>query len=87
MFNISLCKNALFCITCRLFGGSTKLKVKGLTDWRNVNKLLKQHQGTDEHTNCQIVLLRKSNNIGRIDMCKQINEENDYWKNIFFFFL
>lgn len=62
-------KNELFCIPCRLFGDSTKLAVEGLTDWRNVNKILKPHEGYNEHTNCQIVLLHRSNNIGRIDRC------------------
>ncbi|XP_025200593.1 zinc finger MYM-type protein 1-like [Melanaphis sacchari] len=77
-------KNAVFCIPCRLFGGSTKLATEGLMDWRNVIKIVKQHEVSKEHTNCQIVFLRRSNNIGRIDsdLCIQINNEIDYWKNV-----
>ncbi|XP_050427362.1 uncharacterized protein LOC126837489 [Adelges cooleyi] len=67
-----------------MFGGSTKLATEGLTDWRNVIKVVKQHEVSNEHTNCQIVFLRRSNNIGRIysDLCVQITNEIDYWKNV-----
>lgn len=77
-------KNALFCIPCRLFGGSTKLATEGLMDWRNINKVLKKHEVSIEHTNCQISFLSRSNNIGRIDsdLCAQINKEIDYWRNV-----
>jgi len=67
-----------------MFGGSTKLATEGLMDWRNVIKIVKQHETSKEHTNCQIVFLRRSNNIGRIDsdLCIQINNEIDYLKNV-----
>jgi len=67
-----------------MFGGSTKLATEGLMDWRNVSKIVKQHKVSKERTNCQIAFLRRSNNIGRIDsdLCIQINNEIDYWKNV-----
>ncbi|KAF0749946.1 zinc finger MYM-type protein 1-like [Aphis craccivora] len=59
-------------------------RTEGLMDWRNINKIVKQHEISKEYTNCQIVFLRRSNNIGRIDsdLCIQINNEIDYWKNV-----
>lgn len=61
--------------------------MKGLTDCRNV-KLLKQHDVSDERTNYQMLLLHKSNSVGRIDsaLCEQINKETAYWKRQHFFF-
>lgn len=42
-------KKALFCIPCRLFGGTSKLGTEGFTDWDNVNAALNQHENSNEH--------------------------------------
>lgn len=54
------------------------------TDKRNVNKLLKQHEVSNEHTNYQVVLLHTRYSADKIDnvLCEQINTETNHFKNV-----
>jgi len=77
-------KKALFCISCRLFGGTSQLATEGFRDWSNVNKILSGHENSKEHLQCQIALIKRSRTEGRVDsnLCRQIKNEVEYWKNI-----
>ncbi|XP_031327474.1 zinc finger MYM-type protein 1-like [Photinus pyralis] len=77
-------KKSLFCIPCRLFGGTSKMATEGINDWSNVNKILNLHENSKEHAKSQVTLLRRRQKQNQIDslLCQQISIEEDYWRNV-----
>ncbi len=77
-------KKALFCIACRLFGGSSKLATTGYTDWKNVESALKSHENSPEHRKCQMDFFHRSKVLCRVDskLQDQILTEISYWRNV-----
>lgn len=81
----SISKKALFCVPCRLFGGSSKLATDGFTDWSNVQKGLSSHERSTEHNKCQLAFLNRCGKVQkRVDtgLQEQIQEEMNYWRNV-----
>ncbi|CAL1671908.1 unnamed protein product [Lasius platythorax] len=77
-------KKALFCISCRLFGGISQLATEGFRDWSNVNKILSWHENSKEHLQCQIALIQRNRTEGRVDsgLCRNVKNEIEYWRNV-----
>ncbi|XP_050501054.1 zinc finger MYM-type protein 5-like [Diabrotica virgifera virgifera] len=77
-------KKSLFCIPCRLFGGTSKMATDGVNDWSNVNKILNLHENSHEHAKSQVTLLRRQQKQNQIDslLCQQIRLEEDYWRKV-----
>jgi len=75
-------KKVLFCVSCRLFDGTSLLATEGFRDWSNVNKALSGHENSKEHLQCQIALIKRSRTEGRVDsgLCTQIKNEIEYWR-------
>lgn len=51
----SVKNDATFCFCCKLFSKKTnKIIVGGVNDWSNINAVLRQHEGSPEHTKSMI---------------------------------
>lgn len=77
-------KKVLFCVSCRLFDGTSLLAIEGFRDWSNVDKALSGHENSKEHPQCQIALIKRSRTEGRVDsgLCTQIKNEIEYWRQV-----
>lgn len=77
-------KKMLFCIPCRLFGGTSKLATEGYDDWSNVSKVVGHHECSQEHNQCQIKFYTRSTTLARIDSTLKIQIENEinYWRSV-----
>lgn len=77
-------KKALFCMPCRLFGGRSALATEGYSDWNNAHQILSRHDNSPEHFACEKALFKRCRTENRIDnqLCHQIRNEIDYWKNV-----
>lgn len=77
-------KKTVFCIPCRLFGGTSKIATDGINDWSNVNKILNLHENSQEHAKCQVTFLCRKSTFNRIDtlLTQQIRVETEYWRNV-----
>lgn len=77
-------KKMLFCIPCRLFGGTSKLATEGYNDWSNVSKVVGHHENSHEHNQCQITFYTRSTTLARIDSKLKIQIENEinYWRSV-----
>lgn len=78
---------SVFCISCRLFGGSSKLATEGCFDWSNIHKILRSHENSVEHNSCQIAFFNRSramvtNAAIDTELNHQIETEMNYWKNV-----
>ncbi len=75
---------AVFCVPCRLFGGTTKLATTGYADWSNIDKVVESHENSAEHMKSLVTYRRRMTTKNRIDteLKKQIEAECNYWQNV-----
>eukprot|EP00268_Persea_americana_P019291 TRINITY_DN19887_c0_g1_i10.p1 TRINITY_DN19887_c0_g1~~TRINITY_DN19887_c0_g1_i10.p1 ORF type:complete len:155 (+),score=16.26 TRINITY_DN19887_c0_g1_i10:951-1415(+) len=80
----------VFCFCCKLFkeeGNKTLLANDGLGDWRNIGKMLKSHESSNEHLICISkwikldMRLHKNETIDK-SMQEQINKQKEHWKRV-----
>lgn len=75
---------SVFCIPCRLYGGTTSFSTTGFCNWWKGEEKLLQHENSKSHKNCVLNLKLRGNVLGRIDsqMVIQLDTEVKYWKDV-----
>ena len=75
----------VFCGTCRLFSNSGQVLVQeGFNDWKNAYSRFSEHENSDCHKNCVVMMKERGDILGRIDvnLVQQLNDEISYWKHV-----
>lgn len=74
----------IFCVPCRLFGGTTKIATQGFDDWKHGNEALCHHENSSEHKSCALSMKLRQSSLGTVDtfISHQVDEEIKYWRNV-----
>lgn len=75
---------SVYCFVCKLFSRvSSKMKL-GCNDWKNISKILADHERSQEHVRSMCFYNKRRGSTGRIDteLCKQLVSEENYWRNV-----
>lgn len=77
-------EDCVFCVPCRLFGGTTVFGQTGFSDWRHATERLNEHESSQAHRNCIMTLKERGKKLGKIDekLTKQLDDEIEYWRNV-----
>ncbi|KAF8109067.1 hypothetical protein N665_0103s0022 [Sinapis alba] len=83
-------KYQIFCFCCKLFTrdkNSNQLATTGYSDWRNISKMLREHEKSHKHIICMTswmeleVRLQKNLTIDKY-VQEEINKEKSYWRDV-----
>lgn len=84
-------KDKIFCFCCKLFitqdKNASQLATIGYNDWRNVSKMLREHEKSHKHIICMTqwmeleVRLQKNQTIDKY-MQDEINKEKAHWRDV-----
>lgn len=73
----------LYCVPCQLFGGTTKLAKEGCDDWKHGNDILKSHENSSDHKTCVLAIKTRMSSKGiQSLLTSQIEDEQNYWRNV-----
>ncbi|XP_010431350.1 PREDICTED: zinc finger MYM-type protein 5-like [Camelina sativa] len=83
-------KDKIFCFCCKLFTQdktTTQLATTGYNDWRNVSRMLREHEKGHNHIRCVVqwmeleMRLKKKQTIDKHVQAK-INKEKKHWRDV-----
>lgn len=84
----SVKNNAVYCFCCKLFSTKKhKIIGEGVNDWSNINAILKQHEGSPEHTSNMIkwreldLRLSRGKTLDHIEMTA-LEAERKRWRDV-----
>lgn len=75
---------SVYCFVCKLFSRVSSKMKEGYNDWKNISKILTDHERSQEHVKSMCFYNKRRGTIGRIDteLCKQLVSEENYWRNV-----
>lgn len=83
--SFSQSKNALYCVPCLLFGGTSNFATKdGCSDWKNISSLVENHENSRGHRECSLTMiqLKSKGGVFEENFLKCVQSEVEYWRNV-----
>ncbi|WZZ83715.1 zinc finger MYM-type protein 1 isoform X1 [Brassica napus] len=83
-------KDKFFCFCCKLFTqdrNASQIATSGYNDWRNLSKMLKEHEKSHKHIICmtqwiELEVRLKTNQTIDKHIQEEVNKEKQYWRDV-----
>ncbi|XP_013614845.1 PREDICTED: uncharacterized protein LOC106321072 [Brassica oleracea var. oleracea] len=83
-------KDKVFCFCCKLFTqdrNASQIATSGYNDWRNLSKMLKEHEKSHKHIICmtqwiELEVRLKTNQTIDKHIQEEVNKEKQYWRDV-----